>query len=458
MEVKLLISDIDGTLLNEKKELTDYTKKALHNFKENGGQIVLATGRAHVSAKKILDKIGIEGIIISYNGARIIDTRTNETLYHNPIEEEITNKLIEYYKKSNTHLNLYIGDNWYIEDKKTEKSIFYTNLSKIEPKEEDFNNLKNFKVTKALFFDDYEKLKVIEAELKKEIGDLVDFTYSSSYFLEVLAKGVNKGAAVEKIVEILNVPIDKCVAFGDELNDYEMLKSVKYGVAMGNSNEKLKSEILHRTLSNRENGVAKFIEEAIDDPNRGCVEKLMMECRSKRAFESEIIPTEILEEIVNVARYAGSSRNSQCARYIIINSKNILEEIFPFVKWAGAIEWNPEITEGPSAYIMLCTRENLNISDAMLNFDLGLAAQNIALKIKSLGYDMCVIGSYNKHEVNKITQLEDGYKSHYLIAVGKGKERVTIVPGEEERLAYYRVDGEHFVPKLPLEKIIIKKI
>ncbi|MGL5231781.1 MAG: nitroreductase family protein, partial [Fusobacteriaceae bacterium] len=132
-----------------------------------------------------------------------------------------------------------------------------------------------------------------------------------------------------------------------------------------------------------------------------------------------------------------------------------LDKIFPLTKWAGAIEWNPEISEGPSAYIMLCSSQKLIVSEGMLNFDMGLASQNIVLKIKELGYDMCIIGSYNKVEVNKIVGLDEEYKSHYLIAIGKGKEKISIVPGEEGKLTYYRVDGEHFVPKLPLEKIIL---
>ncbi len=458
MDIKLLISDIDGTLLNEKKEITEYTKKALNNFVKEGKQLILATGRAHVSAKKILDSIGLEGIVISYNGAKIIDTKNNEVIYHNPIKEEITRKLIEYSKKKNVHLNLYIGNDWFVENKESEKSTFYKNLSKIEPKEIDFYDLEKVETTKALFFEEYDKLKEIESELSKEIGEYVDFTYSSSYFLEILNKGVNKGTAVKKVIDILDISKDNCIAFGDELNDYEMLKYVKYGVAMGNANEKLKNEIVHKTLTNSENGVAKFIEEAVENSRRSYLENIMIKSRSNRSFENRVISKEILEEIVNVTRYAGSARNLQGIKYVIINTKETLDKIFPLTKWAGAIEWNPEISEGPSAYIMLCSQENLNVSEGMLNFDMGLASQNMVLKIKELGYDMCIIGSYNKSEVNKIVGLDEKYKSHYLIAIGKGKEKISIVPGKEGQLTYYRVDGEHFVPKLPLEKIIIKEV
>lgn len=455
MDIKLLISDIDGTLLNEKKEITEYTKKALNNFVEEGRQFILATGRAHISAKKILDNIGLEGILISYNGAKITDTRNNEVMYHNPINEEITRKLIEYSKIKNVHLNLYIGDDWFVEKKESEKSTFYKNMSKVEPKEVDFYNLGKVETTKALFFEEHDKLKEIERELKEEIGEYVDFTYSSKNFLEILNKGVNKGSAVKKVIDLLNISKDNCIAFGDELNDYEMLKYVKYGVAMGNANEKLKNEIVHKTLTNSENGVAKFIEEAVDNSKRSYLENLMINSRSNRSFENEEISRETLEEIVNVARYAGSARNLQGIKYAIINKKETLDKIFPLTKWAGAIEWNPEISEGPSAYIMLCSSQKLIVSEGMLNFDMGLASQNIVLKIKELGYDMCIIGSYNKVEVNKIVGLDEEYKSHYLIAIGKGKEKISIVPGEEGKLTYYRVDGEHFVPKLPLEKIIL---
>lgn len=457
MEIKILVSDIDGTLLNDEREITNYTFEKLSGFMKGGGKIVLASGRAYSFMKDILKELGIKGVVVSYNGARIVDSETEEILYHNPLNSNITKKIIDFAKERGVHLNLYVENDWYVENADSDETEFYYSISGKRPVKTDFGLLKGVETTKALIFAENSILKKLEEELKELIGEEVDFTYSRPEFLEILSKGVNKGRGVQKALEILGISPDNCIAFGDELNDLEMLKFVKYGVAMENSNEKLKNEIVHKTLKNSENGVAKFLEDVIPNKEDSYLDILMKKTRSKRSFHNEIISSEKIDQIINSARFAGSARNAQEVRYLSINSREILDEIFPHTRWAGAIEWSPEISEGPSAYILLCSKKIVQNTD-YLHFDMGLASQNILLKAKEQGYDSCILAAYNKEEINKIVELPEEYRSHYLIALGKGKEEVTIVPGIEGKLSYYRIGKEHFVPKLPFEKLIIKKI
>lgn len=458
MNIKVIITDIDGTLLNSDKNIPTETIEFLQNFKASFGEVILATGRAYPSAKKILESLGLDGIIISYNGAKIVDSTTNKIIYHNPIKKELTRKLIDFSRKHNLHLNLYIGDDWYVESSDKDKISYYTILAQSEPIILNFDNLPSFETTKALFFSENHILKNLDSELRELVGDSLDLTYSSPYFLELSNKGVNKGSAVESVLKSLNLSSENAIAFGDELNDLEMLQFVKYGVAMGNSNSVLNEKIVHKTLSNNENGVLNFLKDFIPTNNKSYLESLMISTRSQREFQGPTVPMNILEKIVSSTRYAGSTKNSQEIRYILVNNKDILNSIFPFTRWAGNLSWNPEISNGPRGYIILCSNTSPSISENYLNFDMGLATGNITLTSKSLGYDCCILGAFNKEKIHEILEVPTEYKIHYLIAIGKGIEKISIIPSKEKNTNYYRVNGEHFVPKLTTDTLIIKKI
>ncbi|MGL6167095.1 MAG: HAD family hydrolase, partial [Fusobacteriaceae bacterium] len=95
MKIKLIASDIDGTLLRSDRTISEATKNYIQEFKQSGGKFVLATGRAYFGVKKILDILDHEGVIITYNGAKIIDTKTDEILHYTPVKENVTKKMIE---------------------------------------------------------------------------------------------------------------------------------------------------------------------------------------------------------------------------------------------------------------------------------------------------------------------------------------------------------------------------
>lgn len=259
MKIKLIASDIDGTLLRSDRTISAETKNYIDDFKKAGGTFVLATGRAYFGVKKILDELNHEGVIITYNGAKIIDTRTEEILHYNPVKEKVTKRMIELARRTETHLNLYQNEEWYVEDFSREEGIHYASLVEKDPVEKNFDTFTDYKMTKILFIGENEKLKELEAEIKGELGDEVHVTYSKKTFLEVLDKKVNKGDALKILLDDYNISPDECAAFGDELNDKEMLNLVKYGVAMGNSNPELKEKVEFITLKNDEDGIIDFL-------------------------------------------------------------------------------------------------------------------------------------------------------------------------------------------------------
>lgn len=187
--------------------------------------------------------------------------------------------------------------------------------------------------------------------------------------------------------------------------------------------------------------------------------EILKKVRSHRSFTEKKISMEELEKMVEATRYGASTRNAQKLRYVLINNEKICKEMFSMVKFAGAIPWNPTIDEAPTAYILMCSENPLNnFTERNLYFDMGIASQNIMLIANELGYAGCIIGSYNKPEVDKLVGLPDGYISHTLISLGEPRDTVTIVEAVDGNTTYSRDDNNnHFVPKLSLEDISLLK-
>ncbi|MGF6906886.1 nitroreductase family protein [Fusobacterium sp. PH5-44] len=180
--------------------------------------------------------------------------------------------------------------------------------------------------------------------------------------------------------------------------------------------------------------------------------------RSHRSFTEKEITRKELEQFIEGARVSATSMNSQRIRFFIVDGKENCDKVFPLIKFAGAIEWNPTIEESPRGYIAVCCAEPLNAAIESLSFDMGLCTQNILLMANNVGYSGCIIGAYNKPEFDKTVKIPQGYKSYYLIALGEPKDQVTIVEAKENNLKYYRDvnTNHHYVPKLMLEDLIIK--
>lgn len=188
--------------------------------------------------------------------------------------------------------------------------------------------------------------------------------------------------------------------------------------------------------------------------------ELLIKTRSHRTFDSTEIDIETLESLINAAHLGGSARNSQTLRYTLVSSQSLCHKIFPHTAWAGAIPWSPTLEEGPKAYILISTlKENL-FSPITLGIDIGIACQNILLKATELGFGGCLIGAFNKLDVSKTLDLDmDTYNPQILVALGKPTDKVILTKGNIGNLKYHRdvEENVHYVPKLSLETLILKK-
>jgi len=255
--IKAVMIDLDGTLLNDDHKISDINKEVLKKLGAKGIKIFLATGRSYESMRPYHEELHLTTPAICYNGAKIIYPNGDEKEY--PVKENSLKTLIEIAREYNTHLNLYQDEVWFSEDISNEETKLYIEISGLEPIKKDFDRLDNMYSTKLLYVGEHENLLRIEKEIKNRLGDSVYTTFSRPFFLEILDKNVNKGTAMKNIMEEESISLSQVIAFGDGLNDKEMIETAGIGVAMDGAFEELKEVADHVTISNNKSGVGEFL-------------------------------------------------------------------------------------------------------------------------------------------------------------------------------------------------------
>lgn len=264
MGYKAIICDLDGTLLNEKHRLSSRTKDVIRKVKDTGKKIFIATGRHHLDAMELKKQLGLDSYLISSNGARIHNEH-NESIYQVDLDKALVKFILGVKCHEDISRHIYTEDAWYIEEEREEYTAFHqesgfsytmTDFKNIDIERETF--IKLFFISKNT-----EELIALENYFEKTIGKDVSITLSGPECLEIMAKGVSKGEAIKNIMKKLNIELENVMAFGDGLNDYEMLKEVGKGLLMGNCAQRLREKLPDYEVirKNSEDGVACYLEE-----------------------------------------------------------------------------------------------------------------------------------------------------------------------------------------------------
>jgi len=187
------------------------------------------------------------------------------------------------------------------------------------------------------------------------------------------------------------------------------------------------------------------------------IEALIKSNRSfRRFFQQEVISTETLKKLVNLARVSASAANLQPLKYILANDSHKNAAVFSCLAWAGYLaDWpGPPEGERPAAYIIILHDRKIAKETWC---DHGIAAQSILLGARSRGLGGCMIGSIKKDQLRELLHIPDQYEILLVLALGKPKEIVVLEEVDPEgSIKYWRDDdGVHHVPKRRLEDIIL---
>lgn len=262
MQYKLIICDMDGTLLTSKHNISDYTKEVIKEINKKGITFVIATGRPYLDAKFFRDQLGLNSFLITSNGT-VAHNANDEKIFEEKISSNFVNKILDFEKDiKKYHRNIYRENEWYIEYKIDGLDEFHAE-SGFQYQIVDLNKFKDNDITKFFYLGEEKDIEDLEKRLRKEFSNDLTVTLSSPYCLELLKKDAHKGTAIKKIAEYLGISLEETIAFGDGLNDYEMLSSVGQGFIMGNGSPRLKEKLAHCEVieTNDNDGVAKKLKE-----------------------------------------------------------------------------------------------------------------------------------------------------------------------------------------------------
>ncbi|QED47371.1 Cof-type HAD-IIB family hydrolase [Cytobacillus dafuensis] len=244
---KIVFFDIDGTLLDSEKKLPDNTRKAVEQLKKNGVYVAIATGRAPFMFERLREELEIESFV-SFNGQYVVFE--NEVIYKNSLPTGEVERLVNYSKKKNNPLV-------FLNEKSMKSSVLENDLI-----EESIGSLK-FPYP-ALDSDFYKTNEIFQALLFFEEKE--DFVYRKDfpnfhfirwhkYSTDVLPAGGSKAEGIKTMINRLGFNMEDVYAFGDGLNDIEMLQAVGTGVAMGNALDVVKKAANRTTTSVDHDGI-----------------------------------------------------------------------------------------------------------------------------------------------------------------------------------------------------------
>lgn len=267
--IKLIAIDMDGTLLNSKKELLEETKQYFKDFhkKETDTLLVLCTGRPESGIRPYLKDLGYleeNHYIISQNGANIYESRTGKRVMDAFLDSAAIQKWIELGKKHGISVMGAGVDYYYCFDQEpTEWMEFDVKLVSGKLKRIPTKESLNTDFYKILLMGDEEQLNEFETFIPQEWRDEFYVVRSQKYLVEVLTKGVNKAFGLEQLAKELNIQPSEIAAIGDAANDIEMLEYAGLAIAMGNASEEVKAVSDIVTDTNENNGVIKAIDQLI---------------------------------------------------------------------------------------------------------------------------------------------------------------------------------------------------
>lgn len=257
MKYKLIALDVDGTLLNDEYLLTEKTKYAVNRAHEAGAQIVLCTGRGPQNTLPLLAELGLEGIVITHNGAATVQSKDHSVLHQVTFQLEEIKPFIAYCREQHAHFALNSPFELYVEEYNEFIKAMY-NKFMLEPIVTKDANQLDIAMVKLSAYSEQAKMDQIEADWKGMDSSL-SIIRSGHHFIDIMHQEASKGHALQRLAEDVGIDRQEIMAIGNYYNDSEMIAYAGLGIAMDNSPELVKLQANATTGSNNEDGVYQAI-------------------------------------------------------------------------------------------------------------------------------------------------------------------------------------------------------
>ncbi|WP_088101969.1 Cof-type HAD-IIB family hydrolase [Halalkalibacter urbisdiaboli] len=268
MTYKMIVLDMDDTLLQDDHSISQRTIEALMSAQERGVKVVLASGRPSYAMHDYADQLKLAdygSYILSFNGAKIINCKTKEEIFGQSLPPETVHQLVDLSHQENVGIHTYVGDT-IVTEKANEYSDVEAHLTGLPIVIADLKEAVTEPVVKVLMLEAPEHLIPVEEKLKQQLGEELSIMRSKPFFLEFMPAGVSKGTSLAHLIEQLGITREEVIAMGDSYNDLEMIEFAGLGIAMGNAPDDIKEKADYVTDTNKNDGVAKAVEEFVLQP------------------------------------------------------------------------------------------------------------------------------------------------------------------------------------------------
>ncbi|SDF65917.1 hypothetical protein SAMN04488542_114110 [Fontibacillus panacisegetis] len=256
MNYKLIALDVDGTLLNDDHVLSSGTAEVIKMIADQGTEFVLCTGRAPVNSIPYMKQIGLEGYVITHNGAATVNVTTEEIVHEFALNPFGLDPYMDYCRKNNIHFDVNTTFAIYVEGVAglSQEALDMYHKFMMEPEDlpgwADFSEpIVKFTVTGSM--EQMDKVYSDWSQWEQEFNML----RSGDFFIDLMHKDSSKGSALQKLAAVRGIPAEQVMAIGNYYNDLTMLTFAGLGVAMDNSPLEVKAAADNVTASNNEEGV-----------------------------------------------------------------------------------------------------------------------------------------------------------------------------------------------------------
>lgn len=259
--MKLVAFDLDGTLIGRDLVVRPRVKDAIARMVDAGVTGCIVTGRMYRAAIPFARELGLNGPIVCYQGAAIIDPQRDAVLRDTPIPIETVGRIVDVVEKDRMHLQLYRNDEYYCEQR-NEYSELYASLSGVQPVvvpslRESFAFSP---ATKAVIVTEPAEASTYVTRMREVFRDDVYVTRSYPEFVELINPAVDKGEALKFVANHLGIDLADVLAVGDSWNDAPLLRAAGFGVAMGSAPAELREVAGAMVADVANDGVAEAIE------------------------------------------------------------------------------------------------------------------------------------------------------------------------------------------------------
>lgn len=270
-KIKAIVMDVDGTLTNGKKQITEKTKEVLLKAQSKGIKLILASGRPTtglIGFAKELEMDKNNGLLVSFNGSKVVDCETFEELFNEPMSIEEGKAVLEHMKKFEVRPMVDKGE-YMLVNNVFDNKIYARNGQEINIIEYESRggNYKLCEIDDLAEYIDYPLNKILTAgqpdylkehyrEMMEPFKDKLSCMFTADFYFEFTAKGIDKAKALETVLKPMGINEGEIISFGDGQNDLSIIKYAGIGVAMENAVDELKEQADEITLSNEDDGIA----------------------------------------------------------------------------------------------------------------------------------------------------------------------------------------------------------